>query len=68
MKGVALAVALVCWQADAAGLETAKWQAEIDAAAARGGGRVVVPPGVHPVGQLDLRSNVELHLEEGSVL
>ena len=68
MKGIALAVSLVCWQADAAGLETARWQAEIDAAAARGGGRVVVPSGVHPVGQLDLRSNVELHLEEGSVL
>ena len=50
------------------GLETAQWQAAIDAAAAAGGGRVTVPAGVHPVGQLDLRSNVELHLEKGAVL
>ena len=49
-------------------LETAKWQAAIDAADAAGGGRVTVPAGVHPVGQLDLRSNVELHLEKGAVL
>jgi len=49
-------------------LETARWQAEIDAAAAKGGGRVVVGPGIHPVGTLWLRSNVELHLAEGAVL
>lgn len=49
-------------------LETARWQAAIDAAHRRGGGVVSVPPGVHPVGQLDLLSNVTLHLEEGAVL
>ena len=49
-------------------LETGHWQAAIDAVAASGGGRVSVPAGVHPVGQLDLRSNVELHLEKGAVL
>ena len=48
--------------------ETAKWQAAIDAAAAAGGGTVTVPKGRHLVGQLELRSNVELHLEEGAVL
>ena len=48
--------------------ETAKWQAAIDAAAARGGGRVTVPAGRHRVGQLHLKSNVELHLEKGAVL
>lgn len=52
----------------AANAETARWQAEIDAAAAKGGGVVSVPKGRHLVGQLDLRSNVELHLEEGAVL
>ena len=49
-------------------LETARWQAQIDATAAAGGGRVVIPSGEHPVGQLDLKSNVELHLEKGAVL
>ena len=49
-------------------VETAEWQRAIDACAARGGGLVTVPRGRHLVGQLNLRSNVELHLEEGSVL
>ena len=40
----------------------------IDEAAANGGGVVVVPAGRHLVGQIDLRSNVELHLEKGAVL
>ena len=48
--------------------ETAKWQAAIDAAAKRGGGRVVVTKGVHRVGGLLMRSNVELHLAEGAEL
>jgi len=42
-------------------------QGEIDAAAANGGGRVVVPAGEHFIaGPIRLRSNVELHLEEGA--
>jgi len=49
-------------------LETADWQAKIDAAAAAGGGRVSVPAGRHLVGGLLLRDNVELHLEAGAVL
>lgn len=61
--------ASICFGDDSAfGLETIRWQSAIDAASAAGGGRVVVPAGVHPVGQLDLRSNVELHLEKGAVL
>ena len=48
--------------------ETAKWQAEIDRASASGGGVVSVPAGVHRVGGLELRSNVELRLEKGAVL
>ncbi len=43
-------------------------QREIDSAAANGGGRVVVPAGLHETRPLCLKSNVELHLEEGSEL
>lgn len=49
-------------------LETADLQAAIDAAGSAGGGRVVVPAGVHRTGSLRLRSHVELHLEAGAVL
>lgn len=48
--------------------ETDRWQAEIDRVAAAGGGRVTIPAGRHLVGQLDLKSGVELHLEKGAVL
>ena len=50
------------------GGETERIQGEIDAAAAKGGGRVVIAKGVHPCGTLYLRSGVELHLEKGAVL
>ena len=43
-------------------------QKAIDAAAAEGGGRVVVTPGTHPSGSLRLRSHVELHLQKGAVI
>ena len=49
-------------------VETDRWQAAIDAVARRGGGVVSVPAGRHLVGQLDLKSNVELRLEKGAVL
>ena len=48
--------------------ETDAFQQQIDRIAAQGGGRVVIPAGVHRVGSLELRSNVELHLEKGAVL
>ena len=63
-----VAAGAITLAAFADGLETSRWQAEIDAANAAGGGRVVVPAGRHLVGQLDLKSNVELHLAEGAVL
>ena len=63
-----VAVARLVRKACGKDLETAKWQAAIDAVAAGGGGTVTVPPGVHPVGQLDLKSNVRLHLARGAVL
>jgi polygalacturonase len=40
----------------------------IDACHASGGGRVVVPPGVFQTGAIHLKSNVNLHLSEGSTL
>ncbi len=43
-------------------------QRAIDAAAAQGGGRVVVPAGEYGTASLVLRSNVELHLQAGAVL
>ena len=42
-------------------------QGEIDSAAAKGGGKVVVAAGEHfSDGPIRLKSNVELHLEEGA--
>ena len=43
-------------------------QQRIDAAAEKGGGRVILEAGVHRAGTIYLRSNVELHLERGAVL
>ena len=48
--------------------ETAAIQAQIDAAAAKGGGRVTVKKGMHPCRTLYLKSGVELHLEDGAVI
>lgn len=43
-------------------------QARIDAAALRGGGRVVVPKGRWLTDPIELKSNVELHLSDGCEL
>lgn len=43
-------------------------QAAIDKVYSKGGGKVVVPPGEYRVGSIQLRSNVELHLEKGAHL
>lgn len=43
-------------------------QAAVDACAASGGGRVIVPPGLYLTGTVWLRDNVELHLQHGSTL
>ena len=63
----ALTAASVCMAEDA-GLETVRWQTAIDVASRRGGGVVSVPAGRHVVGQLYLKSNVELRLERGASL
>ncbi|MBR7136503.1 MAG: hypothetical protein IKC99_00440 [Clostridia bacterium] len=49
-------------------LSTTAIQEAIDACAAAGGGRVVVPAGHYLIGTLWLRSWVELHLAHGAVL
>jgi len=52
-----------------AGVAASSIQGEIDAVAAKGGGRVVVSAGEHfSDGPIRLRSNVELHLEDGAKL
>lgn len=43
-------------------------QAMIDKAFKKGGGKVVVPAGIYNVGSIQLKSNVELHLEKGAIL
>ena len=43
-------------------------QKTIDAVAARGGGQVVVPPGIYLTGPIRLASRIDLHLMEGAVL
>ncbi len=49
-------------------LDTAAIQAAIDAAAATGGGKVVLPPGVYRSGTLRLADRLTLHLATGAVL
>lgn len=49
-------------------LDTVGIQAAIEACAAAGGGRVVVPNGRFIAGSLFLRSNIELHLSHGALL
>ncbi|MCM2293857.1 glycoside hydrolase family 28 protein [Allorhizobium sp. BGMRC 0089] len=51
-----------------ANLGEAAIQAAIDQLSAAGGGRVVLPSGLHLCGALRLKSHVELHLAEGAVL
>ena len=61
---------ILFYHADPTGqtLSTSAIQAAIDACAANGGGRVVVPAGAYTIGTLWLRSNVELHLCHGALL
>ena len=49
-------------------METKALQALIDKVSAKGGGRVVFAKGEYHTGQLELKSGVELHLEEGAVI
>jgi hypothetical protein len=49
-------------------LNTAAFAAAIDAVAAQGGGRVVVPPGLWRTGPIVLKSRVELRVERGALV
>jgi hypothetical protein len=40
----------------------------VDRAAAAGGGKVILSPGVYPSGTIRLRSNIELHIPAGAVI
>ncbi len=43
-------------------------QAEVDRISRAGGGRLTVPKGEYVINGLELKSGVELHLEEGAAL
>lgn len=47
---------------------TQTFQQWIDDASRSGGGQVVIPPGRHVCGSLQLRSNIELHLSAGATI
>ena len=47
---------------------TQAFQRAIDACNQAGGGRVVVPEGIYLSGAIHLKSNVNLHLEEGAII
>ena len=49
-------------------LNTAAIQKAIDNLHKKGGGRLTFAPGVYLTGCIELRSNIELHFEEGAVL
>jgi polygalacturonase len=49
-------------------LSTAALQQAIDDCSRQGGGRVVVPTGHYKIGSIELRSNINLHLEQGATL
>jgi hypothetical protein len=54
--------------ADGKTLNTKAIQKAIDKASEKGGGTVIVPKGKFLTGTINLKSNVELHLEEASIL
>lgn len=49
-------------------INTISIQKAIDEASSQGGGRVVITAGLYKTGTIWLKSNVELHLEEGAVI
>lgn len=55
-------------QGNRAALDTEAIQKALDEAGAKGGGRVVFPPGVYTIGTVHLRDRVELHLQKGAVI
>jgi len=49
-------------------LNTAAFEKAFAALAEKGGGRLVVPPGIWLTSPIKLRSNVELHVERGALI
>ena len=49
-------------------LNTYAIQKAIDYTAAKGGGKVIVPKGIFLTGTVNLKNNIELHLQEGAIL
>ena len=54
--------------ADGKSLNTLFIQAAIDAAGKEGGGKVIFPKGIFLSGSIEMKSDVDIYLEEGSVL
>ena len=53
---------------DGSARDTGALQAAVDACAAAGGGMVLCPPGNYLTGTVELKSNVDLHVEAGATL
>ena len=53
---------------DGTSLNTAAFAKAIEACAKSGGGRVVVPQGIWLTGPIQLKSNIDLHVERGAVI
>lgn len=49
-------------------LNSGAFAAAIDAVSSRGGGRVTIPPGVWLTGPILLKSNLELHAQQGALI
>jgi polygalacturonase len=66
----ALECSIVSYGAVAGGQKdaTAAIRQAVNDCAARGGGRVLIPPGLFVTGAIRLRSNIELHLAPGATL
>ncbi|MDE3235758.1 MAG: glycoside hydrolase family 28 protein [Bacteroidota bacterium] len=53
---------------DGQALNTKAFANTIDACAAAGGGEVVVPPGIWLTGPIELKSNINFHIERGALV
>ncbi|HYQ57372.1 MAG TPA: glycoside hydrolase family 28 protein [Draconibacterium sp.] len=49
-------------------MNTEAFAAAIDAVTKKGGGKVIIPPGIWLTGPITLKSNLELHAERGAVI
>ncbi len=67
-QSVSVTISAVGAVGDGKTLNTPIIQRAIDSLAGRGGGSICVPPGVFLTGTLQLRSNIDLHLQRGAIL